>query len=251
MIRALYILLGFTLGVAIPHIPAPRPAPRPEAQSCHSTVMVNVDIHIDLAKIGIPDEGDRVLKRSGTGVVLASEPAAQRSIVATARHVVHVDDTVGVSVNGKPALVKPARVAVGVRRLDGADCVAAVGLEDEENDVAILVVQCDAGDPAQFYEGLPETGEPAYVVGAPYGFHPRGVFMISDGRVLGLDPDGHLAVGVRAGMGNSGSGVWVDNRLVGLVVMIVPQFDSITLAVPWPMVWADFKQVQGGKWLTQ
>lgn len=201
-----------------------------------STVKVRVKVEGTWAvanSLGVSLVPD-TLEWSGTGFVVASDRSrgTGESLVMTAAHVGHVPRTIvrkdGESVVPRVFLVKS--VERTVERLDGSECPAEPSFEDLDHDVSVLRTGCVAGSTADLADRLPPQGAFVSVTGCPEGFHEPGVFAVTDGRYLGTHPDGELLLSAPAAHGSSGSGVFYQGRVVGLL-RAVYEFDHVTTAV--------------------
>ncbi len=217
-----------------------RAAPYHVARSLRGTVQVLFDFE------AIKDDGSGLVEVQGiqvhgSGVVLWVDYAARRSIVVTARHVVdpHFENWI-------PQEVAIMEEQVEVRTLSGEVCGARVLLLDPDHDASFLDVSCVAGDPAVLAPGPPEVGGWVYAVGAPDGWHPDGMFAVTDGRFLGRMGDGTIVTSTPVGHGSSGGGLFSDGGLLlGIVVAGNQAFRHIVFSVPAADIAGSFARARG------
>lgn len=166
-------------------------------------------VQVDLTVTGEIGDETQDVGVLGSGVVLAADDLVGRSIVVTASHVVDIHP---------PDNVKVVGVKVTVKSLSGRVCPAEVIYNDEPTDLALLYVFCVAGEPATIRFEPPSVGNLVYVVGAPKGWHPDGIFAATEGRVLGWEDGGAVVSSTVVMPGNSGGGLFYDGQLIGIVV---------------------------------
>lgn len=127
---------------------------------------------------------------------------------------------------------------------DGVKSVDASVIRDEDldddfngNDLCMLGVSGDLGNPIPVALHDPEYGDSCSVVGAPTGLWGGGIAVPSDaiyagrGAVFGTEPDGLAFNGLLA-PGNSGSAVICDGQVVGTISLGSTRFRSLIHAVP-------------------
>jgi S1-C subfamily serine protease len=190
--------LMFTACMSQPAVVAEAPQPKPiVSQFLERTVQVSTVC------------SDNV--HTGTGVAVVSDPLANKSLVATAAHVV----------DGPDCTYK-------LLYIDGSEVDAVLWTVDPEHDVAVLLGTSPEGvryDPVKFNEN-PELGEPVVCAGYPWDkrMHKtelavtRGELATVYERGSPYPEDYRVTCPIQPG--NSGGGVWsaVDGSLLGLTI---------------------------------
>lgn len=160
---------------------------------------------------------------SGTGVAIAV--SGDRSVVLTAAHVVRP------VIPPAPYRVLAAQLVVEL--VDGTVCPAARVYGDAATDIAFLFVGCAVPGVAQLSSSLPAVGEWMTAIGCPQGYRPTGGFVATDGRYLGVDPESdQLVTSVPISEGSSGSPVFFEGKVVGIVSRVMIRFQNVSFLVP-------------------
>jgi S1-C subfamily serine protease len=170
---------------------------------------------------------------AGSGVVI--ENSSGTSLIATAAHVtnylgakLHAEEEGDLGVH----LFVPKKITISVETLNGTKCLARQISSDIDFDVAILQSQCIAGTPSELADEIPPVGSTVMVSGAPLGIHPKGVFIVNDGRYVGIDDStDEEVVTLPATGGDSGAGIFFRNRVIGIVSKRTFGFEHAVLCV--------------------
>jgi len=188
----------------------------------------------------------------GTGVVVAVDKTKNggESIILSAAHVVNVPKLfVQQGEDGLPIVMIVESFEETVEKNDGTICKASVLIQDEDTDVGALKAECIAGDVAPLAQSLPQPGDSVSVVGAGLGVHPRNSFLVTEGRYVGPESDITTDVVITAPVakGNSGSGVFADGKVIGIVSKKSSSYEHITFVAPLPYLKETLKRAME-KW---
>ncbi len=127
-----------------------------------------------------------------------------------------------------------------LRAADGTEFSGATALvDDDEQDVCLMSVSGDLGDPLRVADSDPEYGAHCYTVGAPQGLWGGGLAMISEetfaGRIRIKDLPEMLSFSGAATGGASGSPQICDGRVVGVLDRADRAF-PFNVAAPWEAI---------------
>lgn len=161
-------------------------------------------------------EGDE--RRSGSGVVIASDPQSSRCWIITTRHLVEP--------------TRPRRLSVRVPDHSGSLSAEVVRIS-EELDLAVLSV-AGVAPPAATLKDVTGLGQDVWVVGFPWGRRltvVRGVVsqLGSDGDEMRLEGTARM-IDASVSYGASGGGVFEVST--GLLVGIVEGYRTARVALP-------------------
>jgi len=210
--------------------------PDPEGSDVRDVASHTVKVFVELGGVKMTkDSTGEILKRSdtvkwvGSGVVV--DIRGSKSLVMTAAHVSNIDPfMMGQDEVGNPALFIVQTEKLTVETLEGRMCDAKQIKADSTHDIAILDVDCIAGTKAEFASELPPIGAMVLTSGAALGYHPENVFVITDGRFMGIDKkDDKVVVTVPAASGHSGSGMFYKGKIFGILTARMIDFEHITL----------------------
>lgn len=158
------------------------------------------------------------VKRGSGNVVFKSDgqQEATYSIVLTAAHVLSGPDH-GEVLQSDDSLFIVDSIGFKVRTSDYRECEATELVKGDENlnDVASLIVFCDAGRPVKLADKVPLAGEEVEVSAHPHAsLEP----LITVGIVTGWSPNGFFITSNAIASGSSGGGLFYKGELVGIVV---------------------------------
>jgi len=205
------------------------------------TQTVKVSVMVAGVELTKNENGDvvgeeKVISWMGSGVILEvdSKKGKGESLVMTAGHVSNVPPMIAKKDdegNLQSLFLVQASMTV-IETLDGKTCLAEAVYYDGPHDLGVIQVFCVAGRVAELADGLPPIGSAISVSGAGLGYHPAGLFLVEDGRYLGLadgrDPDVVMSVPVVGG--HSGSGVFHHGKVIGIVTKVFTRFEHGSFA---------------------
>lgn len=183
-------------------------------------------------------ESEKIISWTGSGVVVANDltkGGKGQSLVMSAAHVTNVPALIpGFDEEGNinSLFITDASIQ-SVQLLDGSYCDSEEIWADVDLDVGVIKTSCIAGTVAPLALDLPPVGAMVSVSGAGLGIHPKGVFLVTDGRYVGSDDgfDGQLIVTLPVAPGHSGSGLFYKGHIFGIVSRRTVNFEHVTLAV--------------------
>jgi hypothetical protein len=162
----------------------------------------------------------------GSGVIIGK--SLTKTLIMTANHVVtsrqeyeDFDFMFG------PVTIKTKEVKFEVSFLDGHICNAVVLSRDIESDLAVIEADCTDGSArvAEFGDKDPNVGARVWMSGAPSGIHPDNAFIVIDGLIMGnIDKINRISTIPTSG-GASGSGVFHKNKIVGIIVQVMGDYE--------------------------
>lgn len=239
---AVLAVIGFVMLLSSACACYQRPVTRVESRG--SVYQISVTVHEDVGDVGW----------WGTGWVVARYGG--RSYIMTAGHVcetrkaIENPDPLGLG-TGDMAEVKSVDyelIAPDDKHYDGV----AVVLDDDGNDLCVLSVKGDFGEPMPLATVDPQYGERGWYVGAPRAIWGGGIAGIYEatysGRGVPLKggcgvEDARLCDNVaevfstaEGAPGASGSPIFVGGRVVALLNMVDGRFPTFTVGVPWDTV---------------
>jgi S1-C subfamily serine protease len=177
---------------------------------------------------GIPEL--RKFSYHGSGVVIKNTKS--NSLVITNNHVCASPDTFEIDKKEYDVL----GYMIGIIALNGNVSPAKIIRKDSIKDLCLLKVKGIVGTPAIIGLNLPQQGEPIVYVGSPARAFEIGSMFVGDGRYLGIAyrPKGIklLFLSCPVSPGASGSGVYHNGKLIGLVVQMNVDFKNVTFAIP-------------------
>ena len=180
---------------------------------------------------GPKDFEPETIKWVGSGVVVRTDMKAEQSLIMSAAHVTNMIPPEAHREDGLHIFVAE-KIELTVETLDGTKCSAVQLAANKDTDVSVIRSNCVAGTAAEIASELPPIGSSVMVSGAALGFHPKNIFIITDGRYMGIDEDdGAEVVTLPAVSGHSGSGIFHEGKVVGIVSRRAVDFEHITLCV--------------------
>lgn len=211
--------------------------PDPDGQDARDvmaqTVKISVSVygmHLSKGSDGGIVAEEKVIEWMGSGVVLDVDKTKGKgeSLIATAAHVSNIPQGMPTfdDEGNMTELFLPQASMTIVQTLEGKSCAAEAVYVDIPHDIGIVKAFCVAGKVAELAESLPPVGAAILVSGAGLGYHPNGVFLVEDGRYLGMsdgkDPD--LVMSVPVVGGHSGSGIFYRGKVVGILTKVFVRF---------------------------
>lgn len=206
-----------------------------------SSIKLEISYVIDVRELqarGLIDEPFLEEGGSGTGTVLAVDRHRFKSqvkglwedrpgsLVLTADHVCSIEPIVVDLMFFGSFVLPTSQHKYDVISPDGSKHAARVMLEDKKNDLCLLEVDGVAGKPAKVASELPPQLVPIMYAGAPKGIWGKWLVPVFDGRYVGVDEDGYIVMTTPAAPGSSGSGMFYEGELFGVLTMVTRGFSN-------------------------
>lgn len=172
----------------------------------------------------------------GSGVVIGKDgdgvSQSINSVILTANHVLSVPE-VGKNYSlGQYGIVEVKTVEITLYTTDGRVCYLKPilnGVDQNQDDVAIGIADCDAGRIAKVADRSPSRGDRIYVVGHPIGYPGT---VVTEG-FAGAWSRGMKEVFAAATHGSSGGPIFnLDGEIVGLLTQGMDDFNHICFSPP-------------------
>lgn len=169
---------------------------------------------------------------SGTGAVIKNDLSRNESLILSVAHVTNPDQ---VELRTTPIgfyFFIIDKVELSIEKLDGSVCEAASVISNSKKDISVIRSKCIAGTVAEIAKELPPVGSNIIISGAALGFHPPNIFIVVDGRYMGIDNDSgeEITTAAVAG-GHSGSGVFYRGKIVGILTKRTIKYEHISFCV--------------------
>jgi len=207
----------------------PDPSGRDAREMMSQTVKIDVTVHgmsLSLDKDGNVIKKEDKAEWTGSGVVVVVDHDSNLSLVLSADHVVDIPKLIEMEdEEGNPKLFFSKSAVITVERLNGSTCNAIPAEMDPDNDIGTIVTDCIAGEAVVIADSLPPVGSIVTASGAPLGIHPAGVFIVTDGRYVGLEENGKVVVTLATTFGGSGGGIFYRGKLFGIVTNKAGRFE--------------------------
>jgi S1-C subfamily serine protease len=196
----------------------------------------------------------------GSGTVIAKRGKGKQaeSLILTADHLCQVakKETVEFPITKDIKVEAPVLgMEIVVYSIDMEKMEAEIVHEDTANDLCVMKVAGDAGDPATVASGPPPIGAFVQHLGAPKDNYSYHMAMVFDGRYCGTQPVSKENIWLEtyaafSAGGSSGGGIYYHGKLVGTLVRADPYFGHPVYGVPLPFVRAE---IEAGRraWLGQ
>lgn len=178
------------------------------------------------------DGGVETVSWVGSGVVVENDSEKNESLILSAAHVTTMGEIRNLHFEDDIHLFIAESLKLTIETLDGVKCDAEALVADNKYDVSAIVSKCVAGIPARLVKELPPVGAAVLVSGSALGYHPNGVFIVTDGRYLGIDSETKEEVlTLPVAGGHSGSAVYYRGEIIGIISKRMIRFEHITLGV--------------------
>ena len=177
------------------------------------------------------DGGVEQVSWTGSGVVVENDTEKAESLILSAAHVTTMGDKKSLHFEDDLHYFIAESIKITVELLDGTKCEAEPLLGNQIQDISAIRSKCVAGLPARIAKELPPVGASVLVSGAALGYHPPGIFIVTDGRFMGVDGNDEVLTLPVAG-GHSGSGIFYKGEVIGIVSKRMVRFEHTTLCVP-------------------
>ena len=169
---------------------------------------------------------------SGSGVVVRNDYNRKQSLLLSVHHVTHPEPLM-LRIDEKGIyIVKVESLKLQIETLDGTMCEANPIAGNFKQDLSVISSKCIAGEAVQLADELPPVGANVMISGAALGFHPKGIFIVTDGRFMGIDEEsGEEVITLPSAPGHSGSGVFYKGKIIGLLSKRTIHYEHISLCV--------------------
>ena len=147
-------------------------------------------------------------------------------------HVTNSEDmTLGADENGLYIFVVTKK-ELKVETLDGEMCDAHQVIANVGQDLSAIVADCIAGNATNLADELPPVGADVMVSGAALGYHPKGIFIVTEGKYMGIDGESkEEIITLPSAPGHSGSGIFYKGKVIGLLSKRTVAYEHITICV--------------------
>jgi hypothetical protein len=178
------------------------------------------------------DGGEEVIRWVGSGVVVENDFDRNESLILSAAHVTLMGDKTSLHLEDDIHLFVAESITLTVETLDGTRCEAEQLAANKKLDISAIKSKCIAGRAARLGNSLPPVGAFVMVSGAALGIHPPNIFIVTDGRYMGIDQESNEElITLPVAGGHSGSGIYYRGEVVGIVSKRTIGYEHITLCV--------------------
>lgn len=179
-----------------------------------------------------PDGTEIKMGWSGSGVVVRNDNKKNQSLILSVHHVTHSEPIMLRIDEDGIYLVQVEKVQLRVETLDGTMCDADTMAGNYKQDLSVIRSMCVAGEAKELADELPPVGASVMISGAALGVHPKGIFIVTDGRFMGIDEEsGEEVITLPSAPGHSGSGVFYKGKVIGLLSKRTVAYEHISLCV--------------------
>lgn len=168
----------------------------------------------------------------GSGVVVKNDYKKNESLILSVAHVTHLEPLMIRIDEDGIFILEPTKFELRVETLDGVMCSANSLAGNIKQDLSAITSKCIAGEEAELSDDLPPVGAGVMISGAALGYHPSGIFIITDGRYMGVDKETEEEiVTIPTAPGHSGSAIYYKGKIVGLLSKRTIAYEHISLCV--------------------
>jgi len=216
----------------------PDPEGRDARDMMSQTVKVAVSIlgmHLTKDEEGKISGKPMVIGWTGSGVIvdIDKHKGKGESLIMTAAHVSNIPEVIPeFGEDGQVKSLFLTKIAIiTVETLDGRTCESESIYSDPEHDLGVIRSLCIAGNKAELADELPPLGAMVTTSGAGLGYHPRGTFVVTDGRYVGMEDgeDPGVVVTLPAVGGHSGSGIFYRGKVFSILTRRAIRFEHIVM----------------------
>ena len=169
---------------------------------------------------------------TGSGVVVRNNFNKKESLILSVAHVTHPQKVTLEFDESGFYFFKIDTIEMIVERLDGEKCSAFPMAGNEKQDLSVIKSSCIAGEAAELADKLPPVGASVMISGAALGFHPKGIFVVTDGRYMGVEEEsGEEIITLPSAPGHSGSGIFYKGKVIGLLSKRTVHYEHISICV--------------------
>lgn len=168
---------------------------------------------------------------TGSGVVVRNNFDKKESLILSVAHVTHPQQVSLEMDESGMYFFKIDKIEMFVETLDGNKCSAFQMAGNREQDVSVIKSSCIAGVAADLADQAPPVGANVMISGAALGYHPMNIFIVTDGRYMGLDENNEEIVTLPSAPGHSGSGLFYKGKVIGLLSKRTIAYEHISICV--------------------
>lgn len=168
---------------------------------------------------------------TGSGVVVRNNFHKKESLILSVAHVTHPQKVTLEFDESGFYFFKIDTIQMMVERLDGEKCSAFPMAGNEKQDLSVIKSTCIAGEAAELADKLPPVGASVMISGAALGYHPKNIFIVTDGRFMGLDENDEEIITLPSAPGHSGSGIFYKGKVIGLLSKRTVHYEHISICV--------------------
>ena len=179
-----------------------------------------------------PDGTEIKMEWTGSGVVVKNDDVRKQSLILSVYHVTHSEPSILSMDQDGIFLIDMIKMELKVETLDGTICEAGSMAGNFKQDLSVIRSLCIAGEATSLADELPPVGASVMVSGAALGVHPKGIFIVTDGRFMGIDEaSGEEIITLPSAPGHSGSGIFYKGKIIGLLSKRTVDYEHISLCV--------------------
>lgn len=168
---------------------------------------------------------------TGSGVVVRNNYTKKESLILSVAHVTH-PQMVSLEIDESGMyFFKIDTIEMVVESLDGNKCSAFPMAGHRDQDMSVIKSSCIAGVAAELADDVPPVGANVLISGAALGYHPKGIFIVTDGRYMGIDESGEEIITLPSAPGHSGSGIFYKGKVIGLLSKRTVHYEHISICV--------------------
>lgn len=169
---------------------------------------------------------------TGSGVVVRNNFNKKESLILSVAHVTHPEKVILEFDESGFYFFTIDAVEMMVERLDGEKCSALPMAGSQKQDLSVIKSSCIAGEAAQLADDVPPVGASVLISGAALGYHPKGIFIVTDGRYMGIEEEsGEEIITLPSAPGHSGSGIFYKGKVIGLLSKRTVHYEHISICV--------------------
>jgi len=168
---------------------------------------------------------------TGSGVVVRNNFDKKESLILSVAHVTHPQKTTLEIDESGFYFFQIDKIEMMVERLDGEKCAAFPMAGNEKQDLSVIKSTCIAGEARELADELPPVGASVMISGAALGYHPKNIFIVTDGRFMGLDENNEEIITLPSAPGHSGSGIFYKGKVIGLLSKRTIHYEHISICV--------------------
>jgi hypothetical protein len=186
-----------------------------------------------ISTFSAPADGtEETMSWTGSGVVVENDEKNNQSLIMSVAHVTHGENMMLKADEGGLYIFVVTKKELKIEKLNGETCEASPIIGDTEQDLSVISSKCIAGAATPLADELPPVGANVMVSGAALGYHPKNIFIVTDGRYMGIDEkSGEEIITLPAAPGHSGSGIFYRGKVVGLLSKRTVAYEHITICV--------------------
>lgn len=178
------------------------------------------------------DGTEETMSWTGSGFVVENDEERNESLIMSVAHVTHGENMMLKADESGIYIFSVTKKELKIEKLNGEMCDATAIVNNDEQDLSVISSKCIAGEATPLADELPPVGAKVMVSGAALGYHPKNIFIVTDGRYMGIDEkSGEEIVTLPAAPGHSGSGIFYKGKVIGLLSKRTVAYEHITICV--------------------